>query len=181
MNPFEIINEYYKEGTPLYNILVTHSRSVAQKALKIAEMHPEMSLDKDFIYEAAMLHDLGIFKTNAPEIYCFGEFPYICHGVIGSEILMKKGYKKHALVCERHTGTGISLVEIIKNDYPIPPRNMIPESMEEKLICFADKFYSKTHLDKEKSIEKIRMKLAKHGNKTAGRFDEWCKIFLGCQ
>jgi len=181
MNPFEIINEYYEEGTPQYDILVTHSRAVAKKALEIAEMHPEMNLDKDFIYEAAMLHDLGIFDTYAPEIHCFGESPYICHGFIGSEILMKKEFRKHALVCERHTGTGISLVDIIKNNYPIPPRNMIPETIEEKLICFADKFYSKTHLGKEKSVEKIRTGLAKHGSESVKRFDEWCKFFLGCR
>ena len=179
MEPFSIINEYYEEGTPLYDILVTHSRSVAQKALEIAEMHPEMNLDKNFIYEAAMLHDLGIFGTDAPEIYCFGKQPYICHGVIGSEILTEKGYSKHALVCERHTGSGISLEDITKNNYPIPPRNMIPETLEEKLICFADKFYSKTKLDKEKSVDKVKMKLAKHGNDTVHRFDELCKLFLG--
>ncbi len=178
MDPFRIIKEYYEEGTPQYDILVTHSHAVAQKALAIAEMHPKMNLDKDFIYEAAMLHDLGVFGTHAPEIHCLGELPYICHGYIGSEILMKKGYRKHAFVCERHTGTGLSVAEIIQNNYPIPPRNMIPETMEEKLICFADKFYSKTHLDGEKSIEKIRMGLAKHGKASVKRFDEWRKIFL---
>ena len=177
MDPFKIINEYYDEGTPLYSILVTHSRAVAQKALEIAAMHPEMNLDKDFIYEAAILHDLGIFATDAPEIYCFGKQPYICHGSIGSEILREKGYEKHAWVCERHTGAGISLTEIIKNAYPLPHRNMIPETIEEKLICFADKFYSKSHIDKEKSIEKIRKGLAKHGNEQVKRFDEWCRMF----
>jgi len=178
MDTLKIINEYYEEGTLLYDILVTHSRAVAQKALDIAEMHPKMNLDKNFIYGAAMLHDLGIFKTKAPEIYCFGELPYICHGSVGSEILMKMGYEKHALVCERHTGTGLTLEEILNNHYPIPSRNMIPETLEEKLICFADKFYSKTNLNKEKSIEKIRMGLAKYGYKSVERFDEWCKLFL---
>ena len=178
MDPLKIINKYYEEGTSLYDILVTHSRSVAQKALDIAEMHPEMHLDKNFIYEAAMLHDLGIFNTNAPEIYCFGELPYICHGSVGSEILIKMGYEKHALVCERHTGTGLTLEEILKNNYPIPHRDMIPETLEEKLICFADKFYSKTKLNKEKSIEKIRAGLAKYGNNSVERFDEWCKLFI---
>ena len=179
MNPFEIINEYYEENTPLYDILVAHSRLVAQKALNIAEMHPEMHLNKEFIYEAAMLHDLGIFKTNAPEIHCFGELPYICHGSVGSEILMKKGYEKHALVCERHTGTGLSATEIIKNNYPIPPREMIPETMEEILVCFADKFFSKTKMEKEKTVEKIRRGLVKHGEDSVKRFDDWHKLFLG--
>ena len=178
MEPLKIIDEYYEAGSPIYDILVTHSRFVAQKALEIAEMHPEMHLDKKFIYEAAMLHDLGVFDTNAPKIYCFGKLPYICHGSIGSSILIKMGYEKHALVCERHTGTGLTLEEILKNNYPIPHRNMLPETLEEKLICFADKFYSKKKLNKEKSIDKIKTGLAKHGNDSVERFDELCKFFL---
>jgi len=178
MDPFDIIKEYYDENTELYKILIDHSNAVAQKALSIAEQHPEMDLDKEFVYEAAMLHDIGIFQTSAEGIHCFGEFPYICHGSIGSEMLMRKGLTKHALVCERHTGTGIELIEIIKNNYPIPPRNMVPETMEEILICFADKFYSKSKNNEEKSIEKIRRGLEKHGSKSVKRFDDWCKLFL---
>ena len=55
---------------------------------------------------------------------------------------------------------------------------MVPVSMEEKIICFADKFYSKSHPGKEKSIKKIRRNLAKHGEQQVAIFDEWCKLFL---
>lgn len=41
MDPFTIINKYYIPGTPLYDILVGHSRLVTQKALEIAKAHPE--------------------------------------------------------------------------------------------------------------------------------------------
>ena len=44
--------------------------------------HPELSLDKDFLYEAAMLHDIGIFLTDAAGIHCFGDKLYICHGYL---------------------------------------------------------------------------------------------------
>ena len=60
-----------------------------------------------------------------------------------------------------------------------PRRDFTPETMEEQLICFADKFYSKTKLDKEKPIEKVRKSLAKYGEETVERFDNWCKLFLG--
>ena len=63
MNPIDIINKYYPEENELRHILLTHSRSVADKSLWIADRHPELSLDKDFLYEAAMLHDIGIFLT----------------------------------------------------------------------------------------------------------------------
>ena len=141
MNALAIINKYYSEENELKHILLTHSRSVADKALQIAVKHPELHLDTGFLEEAALLHDIGIFMTDASGIQCFGTHPYICHGYLGSELLMKEGYPRHALVCERHTGAGMSLQSIIEQDLPIPHRDMVPVSMEEQVICFADKFH----------------------------------------
>lgn len=179
MNPMDIIRKYYPENSEAYHILVTHSRSVADKALAIARLHPEMNLDLAFLEEAAMLHDIGVFKCNAPSIDCHGTAEYICHGYLGSELLKQEGYPRHALVCERHTGTGLSLKMIEARNLPIPHRNMRPVSLEEQLICFADKFFSKTKLDKEKKISKVRDGLAKHGEESVQQFDAWCKLFLG--
>ena len=179
MDPIKIIEKYYPVESEAYRILVDHSRSVADKALAIARMHPEMDLDLTFIEEAAMLHDIGIFRCNAPSIDCHGEADYICHGFLGAELMRVEGYPQHALVCERHTGTGLSLEMIELMKWPIPHRDMLPVSLEEQLICFADKFFSKTKLGKEKSIDKIRISLSRYGSDTAARFSAWCKLFLG--
>ena len=45
MNALAIINKYYSEENELKHILLTHSRSVADKALQIAVKHPELHLD----------------------------------------------------------------------------------------------------------------------------------------
>ena len=179
MDPIKIIEKYYPVESEAYRILVDYSRSVADKALAIARMHPEMNLDLTFIEEAAMLHDIGIFRCNAPSIDCHGEADYICHGFLGAELMRAEGYPQHALVCERHTGTGLSLEMIELMKWPIPHRDMLPVSLEEQLICFADKFFSKTKLGKEKSIDKIRISLSRYGSDTAARFSAWCKLFLG--
>lgn len=178
MDALSIINKYYSENNDCKDILITHSKSVADKAIQIANNHPELNLDKDFLYEAAMLHDIGIIFTNASGIYCFGESPYICHGILGAEILRKEGYPKHALVCERHTGAGITMQNIIDNNLPIPHRDMLPLSLEEQVICFADKFFSKTKLQNEKTVEKARKSLLKFGDDGLERFDRWCREFL---
>jgi len=178
MDPIKIIEKYYSPSSETYKILVSHSYDVTDKALKIAQQHPELNADMQFIQEAAMLHDIGIFMTYAPDLYCDGDLPYICHGYLGSELLQKEGYPKHAMVCERHTGTGLSLEHIIKEDLPIPHREMLPISLEEEIICFADKFFSKTHLGGERNIKKARNKLQKYGEETVERFDNWCKRFL---
>uniref|UniRef100_A0AB33IZD7 HD domain-containing protein n=1 Tax=Prevotella sp. GTC17259 TaxID=3236795 RepID=A0AB33IZD7_9BACT len=172
-----IIDKYYPEDNELRHILMVHSRSVADKALAIINRHPELNIDRNFVEEAAMLHDIGIMKCQAPGIYCTGTEPYICHGRLGAEIMRQEGFEKHARVCERHTGAGISAMAIKEQNLPLPCRDFLPETMEEQLICYADKFYSKTHLDREKSIEKVRKSLEKFGSDGLARFDTWCKLF----
>ena len=172
-----IINKYYPEDNELRHILLVHSRAVADKALAIADRHPELSLDRQFIEEAAMLHDIGIVRCNAPGIQCFGTEPYICHGRIGAEILRAEGFPRHARVCERHTGAGITRSQIIAQKLPLPQQDFLPETMEEKVICYADKFFSKSHLDEEKTIEQAIASLSKFGEEGVARFREWVKMF----
>lgn len=178
MRPLDLIEKYYPQDNELKTILVVHSNSVAQKALQIAEKHPELNLDTVFLHEAAMLHDIGIFLTHAPAIQCLGDKPYICHGYLGADLVRKEGFPLHAQVCERHTGAGLSLKDILAQDLPVPHREMLPVSMEEQVICFADKFFSKTHLEKEKTVENARKSIARYGEEGLVRFDNWCRLFL---
>lgn len=178
MNPIAIIDKFYPEENELKHILLDHSRSVSEKALEIAHRHPELQLDTLFLGEAAMLHDVGIFLTDASGIFCFGDKPYICHGYLGADLMRAEGYPRHALVCERHTGAGLSLEEIIRQQLPVPHREMVPVSLEEQVICFADKFFSKTKLGKEKTVEKARKSLERYGEEGLQRFDRWCELFL---
>lgn len=178
MDALGIIDKYYPEDNELKRILLTHSRSVADKALWIADRHPELNLDRQFLEESALLHDIGVFLTNAPGIHCFGEHPYICHGTLGSQLVLREGYPRHALVCERHTGAGLSLKSILEQNLPVPHREMVPVSLEEQVVCFADKFFSKTHLDREKSVEKALKSISKYGEEGIIRFNKWCESFL---
>lgn len=177
MNPVELIEKYYIPGSELYQVLILHSRQVRDKALEITVLHPELNTDREFIGEAAMLHDIGIFMCNAPRIHCNGTHNYIEHGYLGAELLRKHGFIRHALVCERHTGAGISKKQIKERNLPLPQRDMCPVSIEEKIICYADKFYSKTNLTSEHSIEKILTSLRHFGEENARIFMEWHRIF----
>jgi len=179
MEPLSILQKYYNTSSLAYTILVTHSQSVTRKALAIAHSHPEWDVNINFIEEACMLHDIGIFLTHAPSIGCLGEHHYIEHGYLGANLLREEGYSRHALVCERHTGVGLSKQEIIEKQLPIPHRDMVPISLEEQIICFSDKFFSKSHIEKELSLEEIRSSLTKFGDNVVNRFDEWSSMFLG--
>ena len=177
----QIIKKYCADNTELYHILITHSRQVADRALAILDAHPQWvesgEVDPVFVQEAAMLHDVGVVLCNAPKIHCLGTHAYIEHGYLGAEILRQEGLPKHAAVAERHTGTGITMEQIMRENLPIPLQDSSPRTLEEKLICYADKFYSKTKLGQDKPMSKIRHHLWKYGSDTVNRFDEMQALF----
>ena len=126
-----------------------------------------------------MLHDIGMCRTDAPGIHCHGTEPYILHGILGRKMLDSMGLYRHGRVCERHTGAGITADEIVAQHLPIdPPRDLLPETLEEKVICYADKFFSKSRIDEPpKTLERARQSLAKFGGGTLQRFDELVGLF----
>ncbi|MDO9634096.1 MAG: HDIG domain-containing protein [Paludibacter sp.] len=176
-DPYQIIEKYYTPHTEVYYILVKHSEQVRDKALEIARKHPEMKLNTEFIAEAALLHDIGIFLCDAPRIFCHGNHAYIEHGYLSADLLRKEGLPQHALVCERHTGTGISLEKILEHNLPLPHRDMQPITLEEQVICYADKFFSKTELHTMHSLDRIRTSIGRHGAEHVAIFDAWHKLF----
>ena len=172
-----IINKYYADGSALKSVLLCHSNSVKKKALQIISKHPELKCDLIFLENAAMLHDIGVFLTNAPSIYCTGKEPYIKHGILGAKLLRAEGYEEYARICERHTGTGITKEQIIEQKLPLPLMDYTPKTIEEKLICYADKFFSKTHLNTERTIQQVEKSLIKYGAESLRRFKEWQEMF----
>ena len=172
-----IIDEYYPSENELRRILMVHSRQVADRCLLTASKHPELRLDKEFLEEAAMLHDIGIYRTNAPGIQCFGTEPYIRHGLIGGQILREKGWERHARVCERHTGTGLTAWDIEQQQLPLPHEDFMPEVLEEQVVCYADKFYSKTRPGSERTVVEAMRALEKFGWDGIRRFQKWVDMF----
>jgi uncharacterized protein len=185
-----IIDKYYPEDDDLRRLLLKHSRQVANRCLYICDQHPELLLDRQFLEESAMLHDIGIRWCNAPSIYCHGTEPYICHGFIGGQVLRREGWERHARVCERHTGTGLTREQIISQHLPLPldpyPSNYAPqpllspyepEALEEQLVCYADKFYSKSRPDSSLTVVQAAESLERFGHEGVDRFLGWAEIF----
>jgi uncharacterized protein len=136
---------------------------VADRCLRICRQHPELPFDVQFVEEAAMLHDIGIRWCHAPSIYCNGTEHYLRHGLIGGQILRKEGFERHARVCERHTGTGLPGFE--------------PQTLEEEIICYADKFYSKSKPQRVYSVMEAAQSLEKFGVPGVRKFLEWAERF----
>ena len=163
MDYLSVIYKYYPADDELRRLLLKHSRQVADRCLQIVTKHKELPVEPQFLEEAAMLHDIGIFRCNAPSIYCQGEAPYIKHGPIGGELLRNEGLPRHARVAERHTGTGLPGLE--------------PETLEEEIVCYADKFYSKSNPDHVRSVLETAQSLEKFGHAGVEKFLAWAKKF----
>lgn len=180
MNPIDILAEYYKPGSKAFDILVDHGEQVARKALTVAERIPHLKPDLEFIENAAMLHDIGILETDSPGLGCKGKHPYVCHGVLGRKLLESCEVSAYGLICERHIGVGISAADVRQQNLPLPARDMLPESIEEQIICYADKFFSKNgngRKAEEKPVEQIIDGLQPYGPEKVKRFQRWVKIF----
>lgn len=181
----EIIHHFYPEDTPLRRMLLKHSRQVCGKALEIMRNPAagKLPLNRRRVIMGALLHDIGIFACDAPGILCTGSQPYLAHGTIGGRLLREYGklrgfdMEPFARICERHTGTGIAAAEIRAQHLPLPEQDLLPETPEEKLICLADKFFSKSGDMQEKSMARIRRSLEKFGTDSAERWDSLCRTF----
>ena len=206
MDYLALLHRYYPEDNALRRMLLHHSRQVCARALKIVERHPELGANRNLVEAGAMLHDIGIFLTDAPGIHCHGTAHYILHGSLGAQLLRNEAeqlkkekqqaeqskeeqlqaiqlqeelhfYEALARICERHTGTGLTRQTIIERGLPDPHQDLLPETIEEQIICYADKFYSKSHLERERTIPQTLQSLEKFGDEGVEKFRHWTELF----
>ena len=166
----ELIDTYYPPGTTRRVIYLRHCSQVAELAAEIAE-RKGLSLAADDIQAAAMLHDVGIVMTDAPDIDCHGSAHYLQHGLLGARLIREAGLPESwARVAERHTGAGITNDEIDEQGLPLPYGDYMPETLIERLICYADKFYSKSGTMERKPIERVIASMERISSATLARF-----------
>lgn len=173
----QILSRFYDTDSDLFRLLWRHSLQVADLSQHIARQ--SVGCDAAFVRAAALLHDVGVIRTHAPSILCVGNEPYIRHGLIGGKMLrsLSPRMEAYASVCERHTGAGLSADDIIAERLPLPVRDFVPVTIEEKIVCYADKFFSKSDPDKVKTPAAVRQSLERFGAGQLARFDEMNAAF----
>jgi uncharacterized protein len=175
----EIIDAYFSAKSMAKKYYLLHVENVTKKALEICDKNPHLQADRVLVEYGSMLHDIGICRVFAPEIGCYEEAPYVRHGILGAEIVRQEGWKEIAPFCENHIGVGITVADIKHYRLPLPNRDMIPQTIEQKIVAFADKFFSKSQrpLSTPKSIEKIHASLLRFGSEKITIFNQWCELF----
>lgn len=126
-------------------------------------------VDQELVEAGCLLHDMGVYKLYKSD----GQLDYdnyIMHGTLGYQILIDEGFSEELCrFASHHTGVGITAEEIKKNGLPLPPEDYLAESLEERLVMYADKFHSKdpsqfnsttfykNHLATKLGLEKVQL------------------------
>lgn len=173
MNYRALIARHYPTDSPLRRLLLLHSGQVCRRALDIARRHPELGADLALVEAGAMLHDIGIYLTSAPDIHCHGTAPYLMHGTLGAQLLRAEGHEALARICERHTGTGLTAADILRLELPLPAVDLLPETPEERIICYADLFHSKSHPLRFLTPSEVEARVARFGTVGLRTFRRW--------
>ncbi len=109
--------------------VVRHCIAVADLAIEIAAKLQlrKSKLDIKLVEVGALLHDIGRSKTHT-----------VNHLIAGVEIACSKGLPESIVsIIKRHVGGGITPEEAKKLGWPND--NYVPTSLEEKIVCYADK------------------------------------------
>jgi len=151
----------YSTGQRELKIVLAHSKAVQKLALEIAvkiNKAGKRKADIKFIRNAALLHDIGRFE-HPPWKHA------ILHGVAGAKILKKEGLPlKYQKVCENHLGAGITKSDVIKQKLPLPTKDYVPKTIDEKIICYADRqIYTTEKSSKRVPIEEDIKRLKRYG------------------
>lgn len=156
-----------------FGIVLRHSLEVLAKAMAIvAKKQLWDEVDMDLVASGSLLHDVGAFRFLEDGT----QEGYIRHGVLGAELLRGMGREREARIAERHTGAGLSQKEIIARGWDLPLEDLLPETLEEKLICYADKFSSKTP-GKKDTLESIEKEFEGYGQESLERFRRLREMF----
>jgi uncharacterized protein len=109
--------------------VVEHCILVTEIAMRVAEALVErgFGVDVALVEVGALLHDLGRSRTHG-----------IRHGVVGGQLARERGFPEMLVrIIERHIGAGIPEEEA--QELGLPEGEYVPETLEEKIVAYADK------------------------------------------
>lgn len=112
--------------------IIHHQQAVMRKALNLAHNIKHTPINRELICVGSLLHDIGRLKSHE-----------LIHTAYGGDILRELGYPEElARIAETHSLGGMTSAEA--QQLGLPARDYVPRSIEEKIVCLADKFLSGT-------------------------------------
>ncbi|MEU0933825.1 HDIG domain-containing metalloprotein [Embleya sp. NPDC005971] len=123
----------------------THCGIVWRIAEQLLDGPAGAGVDRDLVRAGCLLHDIGVYRLYDEDGRLDGA-NYVRHGLLGVEILRKEGLPESLhRFCSCHTGVGLTRDDVLSRQLPIPVDDYLAESVEERLVMYADKFHSKSN------------------------------------
>ena len=148
-----------------FELVFTHCRIVWAIADQLISTY-KLPVDAELVRVGAMLHDVGVYLLEPHE-------PYIRHGAVGAWLLKKRGYPE--LLCRFascHTGVGLTKRDIEAEHLPLPLADFTANTIEERLVMYADKYHSKSEPPRFNSAASIKKDLGQYGAQKVVRFEQ---------
>ncbi len=109
--------------------VIEHILAVHDYAMEIAR---KVDCDRQLVEAGALLHDIGRTRSHGMD-----------HAILGAQILRDEGVDAHIVnIVERHIGAGLTPGEAEK--LGLPPKDYVPKTIEEKIVCHADNLIGST-------------------------------------
>jgi uncharacterized protein len=134
------LHEKHAPTREAFEAVYTHCQIVCRIAEQLLDGR---GLDADLVRAGCLLHDIGVYRLYDAD----GDLDrahYMRHGVLGHGLLAEEGFTDTICrFCSCHVGMGLSRDDVRHQRLPIPVADYLPESAEERLVMYADKFHSK--------------------------------------
>ncbi|SCL33238.1 uncharacterized protein GA0074692_3527 [Micromonospora pallida] len=137
------LHERYAPTEEAFDLVYTHCQIVCAVAEQLLDRcHPVV--DVALVRAGSLLHDIGVYHLY-DEAGRLDHENYVCHGMLGHELLRDLGYPEAiSRFCSHHTGVGLTRADVQRQGLPLPPGDYTADTLEEELVMYADKFHSKT-------------------------------------
>ncbi len=132
-------------------IVVRHCKKVAEVAKALADSFQRSGrkVDSQTLVAGALLHDIGRNRSRT-----------VNHGLLGAELLEREGVDDRVVqIVRRHVGAGLSPEEVKR--VGLPDLDFIPRTLEERIVCFADKMVAS---DRVRPFDQEVQRFAKKGH-----------------
>lgn len=170
------LHKKYAPSEAAFELVFTHCQIVWQLA-KLILAHSSIVVDRDLVKAGCLLHDIGVYELYLPSGH-IDHANYIKHGALGYAVLRREGYsEKLCRMAAHHTGVGLTKKDVIEGNLPIPAKDYLAETIEEKLVMYADKFHTKTNPPKFMQAATYRQKVSQFGEDKADTFDQLTREF----
>ncbi|MCM3887169.1 HD domain-containing protein [Frankia sp. R82] len=149
----------------------SHCQIVWEVAASLLAAGAAPQADVTLVRTGALLHDIGVYRLY-DAAGRLDHARYLRHGVLGHELLAAEGLPLQ--VCRFascHTGVGLTRAEIEAGGLPVPAADYLAETVEERLVMYADKFHSKSRPDSFLTAPAYRRALRRFGADKVDLFD----------